>query len=45
VVFPGDHGGFTRQNPADPGDPAAFADRLREVLADAVGKEMSPHDS
>ena len=33
VVFPGDHGGFTRQNPADPGDPAAFADRLREVLA------------
>ena len=36
VVFPGDHGGFTRQNPADPGDPAAFADRLREVLADAA---------
>ncbi|MGP9539753.1 alpha/beta fold hydrolase [Brachybacterium sp. AOP43-C2-M15] len=35
VTFPGDHGGFTRQNPADPGDPAAFADRLREVLADA----------
>ena len=36
VDFPGDHGGFTRQNPADPGDPAAFADRLREVLADAA---------
>lgn len=36
VVFPGDHGGFSRQNPVDPGDPAAFADRLREVLADAA---------
>jgi pimeloyl-ACP methyl ester carboxylesterase len=36
VAFPGDHGGFSRQNPVDPGDPAAFADRLREVLADAA---------
>lgn len=33
VVFPGDHGGFTA-NPWSPGnDPAAFAARLREVLA------------
>ncbi|WP_232820350.1 alpha/beta fold hydrolase [Brachybacterium sp. YJGR34] len=36
VVFPGDHGGFTRQSPDGPGDPVAFADRLREVIADAV---------
>lgn len=34
VAFPGDHGGFSRQNPAAPGDPAAFADRLRAVLAE-----------
>lgn len=34
VVFPGDHGGFSRQNPVEPGDPAAFAARPREVLTD-----------
>lgn len=33
VVFPGDHGGFHAGDPSQPGDPAAFADRLREVLA------------
>ncbi|MEE1616835.1 alpha/beta fold hydrolase [Brachybacterium sp. J153] len=33
VTFPGDHGGFAIGNPAEPGDPAAFAARLREVLA------------
>ncbi|MBB5830868.1 alpha/beta fold hydrolase [Brachybacterium aquaticum] len=35
VVFPGDHGGFMTGNPAEPNDPAAFADRLREVLTGA----------
>ncbi|MGH9127300.1 MAG: alpha/beta fold hydrolase [Acidimicrobiales bacterium] len=34
VIFPGDHGGFAA-NPWSPGnDPAAFAAKLREVLAD-----------
>ena len=33
VVFPGDHGGFAVGDPSHPGDPAAFATRLREVLA------------
>ncbi|PWH05021.1 alpha/beta hydrolase [Brachybacterium endophyticum] len=32
VVFPGDHGGFMRGNPLNPGEPEAFARRLREVL-------------
>lgn len=34
VVFPGGHGGFATENPDAPGDPAAFARRLRAVLAD-----------
>lgn len=33
VSFPGDHDGFHAGDPSRPGDPAAFADRLREVLA------------
>ncbi|MEV0868461.1 alpha/beta hydrolase [Brachybacterium paraconglomeratum] len=33
LVFPGDHGGFAVGDPSHPGDPAAFAARLREVLA------------
>lgn len=33
VAFPGDHGGFHAGDPSHPGDPAAFADRLRDVLA------------
>ncbi|MDO8150236.1 alpha/beta fold hydrolase [Isoptericola sp. b408] len=33
VVFPGDHGGFARHEWAPDNDPAAFATRLREVLA------------
>lgn len=33
VAFPGGHGGFHAGDPSHPGDPAAFADRLREVLA------------
>lgn len=33
LVFPGDHGGFAVGDPSLPGDPAAFATRLREVLA------------
>jgi pimeloyl-ACP methyl ester carboxylesterase len=33
VHFPGDHGGFAVGDPSHPGDPAAFAARLREVLA------------
>lgn len=32
VVFPGDHGGFTANEWTPDNDPAAFADRLREVL-------------
>ncbi|ATG54369.1 alpha/beta hydrolase [Brachybacterium ginsengisoli] len=31
--FPGDHGGFHAGDPSNPGDPAAFAERLREVFA------------
>jgi pimeloyl-ACP methyl ester carboxylesterase len=34
VVFPGDHGGFTVNEYAPNNDPAAFAARLREVLAE-----------
>ncbi|MFC8922010.1 alpha/beta fold hydrolase [Cellulosimicrobium sp. NPDC057127] len=33
VRFPGDHGGFMRNDWAPDNDPAAFAARLREVLA------------
>jgi hypothetical protein len=33
VVFPGDHGGFTTSEWSPGNDPAAFAARLREVLA------------
>ncbi|MFC7877209.1 alpha/beta fold hydrolase [Isoptericola sp. NPDC057391] len=33
VVFPGDHGGFASNEWSPGNDPAAFADRLREVLA------------
>lgn len=33
LVFPGDPGGFAVGDPSHPGDPAAFAARLREVLA------------
>lgn len=33
VVFPGDHGGFTVSEWAPGNDPAAFAQKLREVLA------------
>ncbi|WP_402463307.1 alpha/beta fold hydrolase [Isoptericola aurantiacus] len=33
VVFPGDHGGFARSEWSPDNDPAAFAARLREVLA------------
>lgn len=32
VPFPGDHGGFHAGDPSNPGGPAAFAVRLREVL-------------
>jgi len=32
VVFPGDHGGFSANEWAPDNDPAAFAERLREVL-------------
>lgn len=32
-VFPGDHGGFAANQWSPGNDPAAFADRLREVLA------------
>lgn len=32
VPFPGDHGGFHAGDPSHPGDPAGFAERLREVL-------------
>ncbi|WP_156253601.1 alpha/beta fold hydrolase [Pseudactinotalea terrae] len=32
VVFPGDHGGFTVNDWAPNNDPAAFAEKLREVL-------------
>lgn len=35
VVFPGDHGGFAANQWSPGNDPAAFAARLREVLADA----------
>jgi hypothetical protein len=34
VRFPGGHGGFNN-NEWEPGDPAAFAKRLREILDDA----------
>lgn len=33
VVFPGDHGGFVRNEWSPGNDPAAFAAKLREVLA------------
>jgi pimeloyl-ACP methyl ester carboxylesterase len=33
VVFPGDHGGFVRNEWSPNNDPAAFAAKLREVLA------------
>jgi pimeloyl-ACP methyl ester carboxylesterase len=33
VVFPGDHGGFTANEWTPGNDPAAFAARLREILA------------
>ncbi|MEG3616395.1 alpha/beta hydrolase [Isoptericola haloaureus] len=33
VVFPGDHGGFARHAGAPDNDPAAFAARLRDLLA------------
>jgi hypothetical protein len=32
-VFPGDHGGFVRNEWSPNNDPAAFAAKLREVLA------------
>ena len=32
VVFPGDHGGFTKSPMSPDNDPAAFAAKLREVL-------------
>jgi hypothetical protein len=32
VVFPGDHGGFTASEWSPGNDPAAFAEKLREVL-------------
>jgi pimeloyl-ACP methyl ester carboxylesterase len=35
VAFPGDHGGFMRNEYSPDNDPAAFATRLREVLAGA----------
>ena len=35
VVFPGDHGGFTVSEWSPHNDPAAFAARLKEVLAGA----------
>lgn len=37
VVFPGDHGGFAANQWSPGNDPAAFAARLREVLAAASG--------
>jgi pimeloyl-ACP methyl ester carboxylesterase len=36
VVFPGDHGGFAVNEWAPDNDPAAFAQKLREVLDDAT---------
>jgi hypothetical protein len=33
VVFPGDHGGFSVSEWSPHNDPAAFAARLKEVLA------------
>jgi hypothetical protein len=33
VVFPGDHAGFAVNEYAPGNDPAAFADKLGEVLA------------
>ena len=35
VVFPGDHGGFAANQWSPGNDPAAFAAKLREVLAGA----------
>lgn len=35
VLFPSDHGGFLGGEYGQPGDPDAFAAKLREVLADA----------
>lgn len=35
VIFPSDHGGFHTLVPGSPGQPEAFAARLREVLAGA----------
>jgi hypothetical protein len=32
VEFPGDHGGFVANEWSPHNDPAAFADRLREML-------------
>jgi pimeloyl-ACP methyl ester carboxylesterase len=34
VPFPGSHGGFMGDEYGQPGEPVAFAERLREVLAD-----------
>lgn len=34
IVFPGDHGGFTANAWTPSNDPAAFAEKLREVLGD-----------
>jgi hypothetical protein len=35
ATFPGDHGGFVRNEYSPNNDPAAFAKTLREVLAGA----------
>jgi pimeloyl-ACP methyl ester carboxylesterase len=34
VPFPGNHGGFMGDEYGQPGEPVAFAERLREILAD-----------
>lgn len=36
ATFPSDHGGFHTFDPMNPGQPEAFAARLREVLADGT---------
>jgi hypothetical protein len=34
VPFPGNHGGFSGGEHGQPGEPVAFAERLREILPD-----------
>ena len=41
VIFPGDHGGFAANEWSPGNDPAAFAAKLREVLAAGIGRGRS----